>query len=254
MPTHATHSFAAPEHLPEGIRVFSTDRAFDSAPSRDWRSSAALLRAELERRDPGAVEWIVFLNQTHGGRVLMVEDPTLLPGAETDTESGAVLSPEADGAVTSRPGVALVVRTADCLPVVVWHGETGSVGTAHAGWRGTMEAISATMAFSMTMLGARQRQLSGWIGPRIDGSRYEVSEDLIRDFVREHGHLGRFADGRFLDLPALNRAQLAGAGMVPSSLVDSGLCTVELNARFPSHRCEGAQRGRIYTVAYARRS
>jgi YfiH family protein len=254
MPATPALSFAVPEHLPEGIRVFSTDRAFDSEPARDWRSSAALLRAELERRDPGAVEWIVFLDQVHGGRVLMLEDPTLLPGAEVDAATGAVLSPPADGAVTSRPGVAIVVRTADCLPVVVWHGDTGSVGAVHAGWRGSMQAIAATMAFSMTMLGAPPGGLRGWIGPRIDGARYEVSEELVRDFVREHGHLGQFSSGRLLDLPAVNRAQLAGAGMPPSSLVDSGLCTVELNARFPSHRCEGARRGRIYTVAYARRA
>ena len=57
--------------------------------------------------------------------------------------------PECDGLVTNTPGVALLVFTADCTPILLHDPVTGAVGAVHAGWRGTVQAIAAKAVEAM---------------------------------------------------------------------------------------------------------
>ena len=81
---------------------------------------------------------VVLPRQTHSDIVLTV----------TEEHRGAGLFtpplPECDGLITNTPGLALVIFTADCTPILFWDSVTGAVGAAHAGWRGTAKAIVGT--------------------------------------------------------------------------------------------------------------
>ena len=57
--------------------------------------------------------------------------------------------PECDALVTNDPGVALMVFTADCTPILFHDPVTGAVGAAHAGWRGTASAIASKVVEAM---------------------------------------------------------------------------------------------------------
>ena len=80
----------------------------------------------------------VYLNQVHGANVVRLTAADLAPDA---------LTHDADGAVTTEPGIACTVQVADCLPVLFAAPGGRAVGAAHAGWRGLAAGVlEATLA------------------------------------------------------------------------------------------------------------
>jgi len=100
---------------------------------------------------------VVWLNQVHGNDVLLVDQPATVCSADKDLRY--------DAAVTDRDDVVLTVRTADCVPILLYSCEPAVVGIVHAGWRGTLSGV-VTSAVSMldTNYGCRPEELIAAIG------------------------------------------------------------------------------------------
>lgn len=180
-----------------------------------------------------------WLQQVHGTTVHRVA--VAAPGPE----------PEADAAVTDVPGVVLAILTADCLPVVLAAADGREVAAAHAGWRGLSGGVlEATIA----AMRAPPGQLVAWLGPAAGPGEYEVGAEVRDAFVSgDAGAAGAFVATRpghwRVDLYALARRRLAGAGMDPASIHGGGLSTIADAGRFFSHRRDQAT-GRMATVAW----
>ncbi|HEX7238270.1 MAG TPA: peptidoglycan editing factor PgeF [Gammaproteobacteria bacterium] len=187
------------------------------------------LRAALElRAEP---RW---LEQVHGIRVL-----------DLDREDGV----QADGSVTSRAGVACVVMTADCLPVLLCDRDGTRVGVAHAGWRGLLNGV---LSAAVAAFGGDPGNLIAWLGPAIGQAAYEVGGEVRDAFLaRSAAASRRFipnARGRWqADLYGLARDSLAAAGV--RSVQGGGFCTYTDAGRFFSHRRE-APCGRMATLVW----
>ena len=182
--------------------------------------------AEVEGRRRALVDrpW-TWLRQVHGAEVVVVGSPGDQAGAE------------ADAAVTSHPGAALAVLTADCAPVAMASPE-GVVAAAHAGWRGLAAGVLERAADAMRRLGATEIQAA--LGPCIHAECYEFSApDLDRVVaVLGDGARGTTARGApALDLPAAVRAALVRAGV--ALVHDEHLCTACAADRCFSHRARG---------------
>lgn len=93
--------------------------------------------------------------------------------------------PAADGLVTSRPGTALGILTADCAPVLFADPAAGVVGAAHAGWRGAKNGIIEATLAAMVGVGARLSAIRAAVGPAIAQPSYEVGADFRRAFVAD---------------------------------------------------------------------
>ena len=121
--------------------------------------------------------------------------------------------PRADGAVTSHPGLALTILTADCLPVLFDGG--GVVGAAHAGWKGLAAGVLENTVAAMRARGADAIRAA--IGPAIAQASYEVGPDLRDAFADDPDAAAFFAEGRGdrlqFDLPGLALARLRRAGV-----------------------------------------
>lgn len=147
---------------------------------------------------------------------------------------------EADGIVTDRPGVVLVARAADCVPVLFADAAAGVIGAAHAGRGGVELGVVEAVVGAMRDLGATD--VTAWIGPYVCGRCYEVPSALQDDVAavvpatRSTTSWGTPA----LDLGAGVRAQLETAGV---AVVDVSSCTRE-NPDLYSHRRDGARAGR----------
>ena len=141
---------------------------------------------------------------------------------------------EADALVTTRPGVALAVLTADCAPVALASPE-GVIAAAHAGWAGLHAGILERTVESMRALGATTVEAA--LGPCIHPECYEFGAADLARLARRLGDsvVGTTGRGRpALDLPAAVRAALAGAG---AHLVhDEDACTACGAERYFSHR------------------
>jgi YfiH family protein len=173
----------------------------------------------------------VYLNQVHGAIVARLTD--------ADREAG-VARREADGCVTTAPGIACTVVAADCLPVLFAAPDGRAVGAAHAGWRGLARGVlEATLAQVCEAAGCAPGEVRAWLGACIGPAQFEVGADVLAAFgASEEGESPRFVargGGKWLaDLPALARDRLQAAGVWAIS--GGRWCTVSDPSRFYSFR------------------
>jgi len=100
--------------------------------------------------------------------------------------------PEADALVTCKPGLALGILTADCVPVLFADPEAGVIGAAHAGWKGAVGGVLEATVDAMGALGASRQQIRAAIGPAIAQKSYEVGPDFRQRFIDEDTSNQRF--------------------------------------------------------------
>ncbi|MCF6329025.1 MAG: peptidoglycan editing factor PgeF [Henriciella sp.] len=91
--------------------------------------------------------------------------------------------PQADAMVTNRPGIALCILTADCVPILFADASAGIIGAAHAGWKGAMGGVAQATIEAMEALGAERSNITAAIGPAIQQTSYEVGAEFRDAFV-----------------------------------------------------------------------
>lgn len=93
---------------------------------------------------------------------------------------------ETDGLITDRDDVALVIKFADCTPVVLYDPIKKVQAVVHSGWRGTVKKISAkAINMMVTDFNCNINDILCFIGPSIDQNNYEVGSevyDAFKDF------------------------------------------------------------------------
>ncbi len=179
---------------------------------------------------PAAPLW---LEQVHGREVCDAANPAC----------------RADAAYADRPGVVLVVLTADCLPVMLASRDGREIGLAHAGWRGLLAGVLEALA---GRFGASPGAIQAWLGPAIGPSAFEVGEEVRAAFLAQDGRAAEaFVPSRpghwYADLYALARQRLAARGIL--DVHGGGLCTVSDAARFYSYRRDGVT-GRMASLIW----
>ncbi|MEM1045826.1 MAG: peptidoglycan editing factor PgeF [Pseudomonadota bacterium] len=153
---------------------------------------------------------------------------------------GAADRAKADAVVTSTPGVAVGVSTADCGPVLFADAKNRVVAAAHAGWRGALTGILEATLDLMEEQGGERAQTVAVLGPTISGGNYEVGPEFIDRFVdADAGNAGYFSPSgqtghAYFDLPAYIVARLKAAGIGEAH--DIGACTYADENRFYSYR------------------
>lgn len=149
-------------------------------------------------------------------------------------------APEADAVVTSKPGLAVGVLTADCAPVLLCEPEARVIGAAHAGWRGALSGVCEATIEAMTSLGAQPERISAAIGPAISQGAYEVGHDYKEQFLAEDPQGESFfvidegSGEPHFDLPGYVAERLTQAGV--GEIFDLGLCTYYDETRLFSYR------------------
>lgn len=185
---------------------------------------------------------LVTVRQEHGARVIHADAAAY--GDAVLAGPGALaphLGP-ADVIVSTSPGIALMIGTADCLPLVLCDPEARTVAAVHVGWRGLPAGVvEAAVGAVRSAAGARGAQnIRALTGSCICSECYVVGEDLHATFARlvpraatrnRHG-------APTLDLRAAVDAKLAACGVQQIVAVEHE-CTYENPARWYSHRRDG---------------
>jgi hypothetical protein len=150
---------------------------------------------------------------------------------------------DGDALIATRPGLAVSIRTADCLPILLADPQRGVVAAVHAGWRGTAGRI---VAAEVNKLCDQQEcdaaSIYAAIGPGIGRCCYQVGPEVARQF----GRVGTV----HLDLAAANREQLLETGVLAAHIDTIGLCTRCRADLFHSWRRDGPSAGRM--ISYIR--
>jgi YfiH family protein len=178
-------------------------------------------------------ESLVRLKQVHGTDVLIVDGPVgELPPEEER---------QFDAAVTTQNNAILSIRTADCVPILLF--APGVVAAAHAGWRGTLEGVlKNTVAKMIDLRGCQADSIVAALGPCIHSCCYRVGPDVWEPFgrrFRRDAVIVRDND-RYVDLVAANRAWLLRSGVRPQNIDIVGKCTHCNPEQFFSYRREGS--------------
>ena len=194
-------------------------------------------------RDLAAVETaagvpFARLEQVHGNAIVEVTERWEV-GAQ---RPGDV--PVADALVTTRRDVGLMIRVADCVPIVLTDPVAGVIGAVHAGRKGVALDIVGRVVDRMRGLGARD--LRAWIGPHVCGRCYEVPETMRAEVAAAvpATHAETSWHTPSLDLGAGVHAQLVAAGVPTAQITTVDRCTLE-DEQLHSHRRAGEKSGRL---------
>lgn len=177
--------------------------------------------------------------QVHGTRVAVVGP----------NDRGQV-RPETDALVTADASVVLMLRFADCVPVLFFDRRQRAVGLAHAGWRGVVAGVVAsTVTKLVEVFGSRPADLWAGIGPSIGRCCYEVGHDVVdqvTDALNGLRPFRRVNDQVHLDLWSAVHYQLEEAGVGQIEVAE--LCTACHTDEWFSHRAERGRTGRFGVV------
>jgi len=155
--------------------------------------------------------------------------------------------PECDALITNTPGVALLVFTADCTPLLFHDPVTGAVGAAHAGWRGTAKAIGARVVEAMVRnFGSNPADICAAIGPNVGMCHFETDADVPEAMIAAFGeeakaYIRQQGEKYYVDLKAINALSLRRAGVRHIEISEE--CTMCSPDRFWSHRVTRGDRG-----------
>jgi YfiH family protein len=206
---------------------------------RGWAS--AQVAAGITNRRSDLSQWLgqlkgpvaVSAEQTHGGSLAVIGTRAALLRPV----------PGCDALLTDLPDVALLIRTADCLPILFADPSRRVVGIAHAGWRGLAASLPTRLVAALRhAYHSRPEALHVAIGPAIRSCCYEVGPE----FAQRFGSFVRERDGRrTCDLIGVAVEQLVRCGVRPDRILDARRCTAcETNEWF-SLRREGPETGRL---------
>jgi YfiH family protein len=224
-----------PFELAGGGRALFTGREHGNMSSVGGDACELASAAREGLRELIGARALVRGHQVHGTAVRRIA------AVADEREASAGASPsagEADGQATALRGVATMVMSADCLPVAL--GCAGAVAMVHAGWRGLAAGVLEEGVRAVVELGDGG-EIVAVVGPGAGGCCYEVGPEVHEAFGGAH------RDGRRIDLRAIARERLLGAGV--ARVHDVSACTI-CDERYFSHRREGARAGRQVGVAW----
>jgi hypothetical protein len=220
-------SLASPLLHAAGFRHGFSTRVVDlSLSAPDYAASLARFAAAAGF-DPAALRQA---SQVHGRAVIDARD----------------VPAEADAIVASDPEVAVGVRVADCVPILVADRRRGHVAAIHSGWRGFEAGVIQN---ALARLDAPARDLLVAVGPSIGPCCFEVGADVAARIAAAAGADARViartsGEKAYVDLRAGVRAVLERSGMPAHSIEDVPGCTRCDEARFFSFR-RGGESGRM---------
>lgn len=156
-----------------------------------------------------------------------------------------------DALVTRLPGLLLVIKTADCLPVLLLDEEKYVIAAVHCGWKGTrLRVLEKVVRGMQDRYSVHPGSILAALGPCIGGGCYEVGED-VRGLYAGSGFTGSLfhpvpgRPGKYLfDLAAAARLQLASLGVRGENIFMVGICT-HCDPAYPSYRRDKDECGRM---------
>ena len=178
----------------------------------------------------GVSKYFVAAEQVHKNKI-----------AEVGVKDPGIMVSGVDGLVTTKPGVSLLIRVADCLPILAFDPNKQIVGIAHAGWWGTVAKVAEDLIRTFVKMGSQPNQIIAGFGPAIEVCHYEVSEGRVAKVVAaglENALLKSVSGKTFFDLKLANLNQLVSVGILKNNIdMSLKVCTYE-NPDFYSWRRE----------------
>lgn len=235
----------------KNFRLIFTKRSIDAKKKSDLDG--------LSKKFGFSLDKLGYNRQIHSSKVRLIDEDFV--NLETDFYSEQSNVPEADALVTDIEKLALLVFTADCVPVVLLDPKKGVIANIHAGWRGSYSNIVRNSLICMKEnYGIDFSDVVAVIGPSIGSCCYEVGKDLIEKFRQliksfpcnyDFEKCYRVDRGSYyLDLQNINEILLRNSGVKQENIVNLGICTSCKNEEYYSYRLDDKTSSRIGTIVF----
>lgn len=195
------------------------------------------------------LEDMVLSHQTHTTNIRRVTAEDRGKGITGEREYTDV-----DGLITNVPGIVLVTFFADCVPLYFVDTKNHAIGLSHSGWKGTVNRMGAvTLQEMKKAYGTNPENVVAAVGPSICQSCYEVSEDVIWQFMVtfpeqkiQESLFYQKPNGKYqLNLWEANRQILVEAGVPENQISVTDICTCCNPQYLFSHRASEGKRGNL---------
>ncbi len=183
-------------------------------------------------------EQMVFPKQTHSANIGIVKN-----SSDTFLNTDALL--------TNIPGICIAIRTADCVPVLLFDPVQKVVAAIHSGWKGTIQKIAQrTIKLMQQKFGTNPQNIIAGIGPSIGPDVYEIGAEVVEKFTAEFDQnqiIKPIQDSgkAFLNLWEANKQILIRADVPESQIEIAEMCTYSHPELFYSARRDGVKCGRL---------
>ena len=257
-------------HIAAGVAYYTFD-LFSSFPglihgisTRHGGTSPAPFDTLNLSYDAGDTADNVKANRDGWHRALGLELANTVTARQARSDRVAIATPQdrgigipgVDALLTDQAEVGLMLRFADCVPILLYDPGKHAIACVHSGWQGTvMKVVSKAVLAMVDAFGTRTSDLCAGIGPSIGPCCYSVRQDVVSRvkaaFPTSDALLSTMADGTVhLDLWEANALQLRELGV--SRIEVAGICTAHRTDEFFSWRAERGQTGRFAaTIALA---
>jgi polyphenol oxidase len=230
--------FITTKHIKQGIDFnLSYSASVDKVKVDENRYELAGLFGLNEDR-------LLFPKQIHHDKVLCITE-----GFDWNNKKELLYG--IDALVTNLPQVCILVKSADCVPILYFDKKNKVVACAHAGWRGTLANIAGkTFQTMQQCYNSKAEDVFVGIGPSIGPMDYEVGQEVITETQRLFPHLVKNVliqrEGQyFFDLWACNSLLLQEAGVLTKNIEVAGISTYSNPDLFYSYRQSGGKCGRF---------
>lgn len=199
-------------------------------------------RATFTRAFDLSPHQLLTVKQVHGDDILLID--------EQNPDLSHFLTVEVDAIVTNQPGIMIGVLSADCFPLLLWHGEKKIAAVIHAGWRGAANGlITKVVQTIQTHFDCPAAELQAAIGPGIGMHNYEVDRPVRDAFRQGSGFWNEISKetrlGHWqLNIPLSCQLQLEESGLKPQNIEIAKECTCCHPELFFSHRRDNGVTGR----------
>ncbi len=216
-----------------GAVIFFTTKAFNCSIPVGLSDSSAVLRASNLTSLSNKFTLCFQPKQVHSSKIIIVTK-----------ETGQIYA--ADGIITNDTGLFLSIKTADCVPILMYDEKKRVIAAVHSGWRGTdKQIVRFCIEKLVSGFGVDPKELKVYIGPSIRDCCYEVSCEIA-------GRFGNYPyktkNGKpFIDLASINKELLLNSGIQKDNIHLNAQCTGCESRYFYSWR-KRKESGRMYAV------
>jgi polyphenol oxidase len=141
----------------------------------------------------------------------------------------------------------LIIRVADCIPLLLYDPKQKVIAAVHAGWRSTLGQIASKTIDAMISLGTKPVDVRAVIGPHIGACCYDVDDkrmNLFKDIYEKDNRIGvRQNQKWYLDIGRINYYQLINIGILENHIDNTSPCTFDCADKFFSYRKNNKQGG-----------
>ena len=217
-----------------------------SAPDNELsrESSPELYHEFQSRRESPPSEVLITVKQVHGTDIAVIDKAHR--SKNDDSDYSEFKRAEADAIITNIRGLAIGVRTADCLPILLYDPVNSVAAVIHAGWRGSVAGItSKTINKMKDVFGTEPVNIIAALGPHIGACCYTVGDEVTKKLGKDGAKFLIEAGGvTRLSLSRLNESALVAAGVREDRIDISRHCTFCESNVFFSYRADPTVTGR----------